>query len=190
MWGLEHIWWVPLLPLAGSIINGLAGRRMCKCWVTFFAVGSTGLSFLIALVAFINLVTLDPAMRVYKNVLYTWIQSGSFTAQAGILIDPLSGVFMLIVTGVGFLIHVYSVGYMGHEDGYPRYFSYLNLFMFSMLLLVLGSNFLLMFIGWEGVGLCSYRRPGTCSPAETRWNRQALFLYRSGKARSSRRKAP
>ena len=156
MWGLEHIWWVPILPLIGSIVNGLFGYKISKNWVTFWAVGSTGLSFLIALCAFAGLLSLDPANRVYENVLFTWIQAGSFTAEAGIQIDPLSGVFLLIVTGVGFLIHVYSVGYMSHEAAYSRYFSYLNLFMFSMLLLVLGNNFLLMFIGWEGVGLCSY----------------------------------
>ncbi len=156
MWGLDHIWWVPILPLLGAIINGVLGFRIPRPWVTFFAIGSTGLSFAIALVAFVNLVTLDPALRVYENVLFVWIQSGSFTAEAGIQIDPLSGIFLLIVTGVGFLIHVYSIGYMGHEHAYPRYFAYLNLFMFSMLLLVLGNNFLLMFIGWEGVGLCSY----------------------------------
>ncbi|MBI4666807.1 MAG: NADH-quinone oxidoreductase subunit L [Nitrospinae bacterium] len=156
MWGLEHIWWVPILPLIGSVMNGLFGFRISKPAVAFWAVGSTGLSFLVAVSAFLNLLSLPADQRVYENVLFTWIQSGSFTADAGIQIDPLSALFMMVVTGVGFLIHVYSIGYMHHEEGYPRYFSYLNLFMFSMLLLILGSNFLLMFIGWEGVGLCSY----------------------------------
>ncbi|MDH4182943.1 MAG: NADH-quinone oxidoreductase subunit L [Nitrospinota bacterium] len=156
MQGLENIWWVPILPLIGAVMNGLLGYRMGKGWTTFWALGTTGLSFLIALAAFINLLGMQPGARIFEKVLFVWIQAGSFTAEAGIQIDPLSGVFMLIVTGVGFLIHVYSVGYMGHEDGYPRFFCYLNLFMFSMLLLVLGNNFLLMFIGWEGVGLCSY----------------------------------
>jgi len=156
MWGLEHIWWVPILPLVGSVTNGLFGFRMPRRWVNFFAIGSTGLSFLIALCAFSGLLMMDPHERVYENVLFTWINVGGFTAEAGIQIDPLSGLWLLIVTGVGFLIHVYSTGYMSHEEGYPRFFCYLNLFMFSMLLLVLGNNFLLMFIGWEGVGLCSY----------------------------------
>lgn len=156
MWGLENIWWVPILPLIGSIVNGLVGFKIPRRWVNFFAIGSTGLSFLIALVAFMNLLSMDPHHRIYENVLYTWIGAGGFTAEAGIQIDPLSGLWLLIVTGVGFLIHVYSTGYMSHEEGYPRFFCYLNLFMFSMLLLVLGNNFLLMFIGWEGVGLCSY----------------------------------
>ncbi|MBI4827650.1 MAG: NADH-quinone oxidoreductase subunit L [Nitrospinae bacterium] len=156
MWGLEHIWWVPVLPLLGAIANGVAGFRVPKGLVTFFAVGSTGLSFLVALAAFANLLSMDPSVRAYESVLFTWISSGAFTVEAGLQIDPLSAVFMLIVTGVGFLIHVYSVGYMGHEKAYSRYFAYLNLFMFSMLMLVMGNNFLVMFIGWEGVGLCSY----------------------------------
>lgn len=156
MWGLEHIWLVPILPLAGAVVNGLLGFRLSKPAVGAVAVGSTGLSFLVALTAFVNILGLSPERRVYESVLFTWIQAGSFTAEAALQVDPLSAVFMMVVTGVGFLIHVYSVGYMGHETGYPRYFAYLNLFMFSMLLLVLGANFLLMFIGWEGVGLCSY----------------------------------
>ncbi|VAX15582.1 NADH-ubiquinone oxidoreductase chain L [hydrothermal vent metagenome] len=156
MLGLENIWLVPILPLIGAIVNGLFGKLMSKSSVTFWAVGSTGLSFFIAVIAFLNLLSLDAHDRVFEKILFTWIQAGSFTAEAGIQIDPLSAIFLLIVTGVGFLIHVYSIGYMSHEEGYSRYFSYLNLFMFSMLLLILGNNFLLMFIGWEGVGLCSY----------------------------------
>jgi NADH-quinone oxidoreductase subunit L len=156
MWGLEHIWLIPILPLIGAAINGLVGFRISKQAVGVVAVGSTGLSFLVALAAFGNLLGLDPEHRVIKSVLFTWIQAGSFTADAVLQVDPLSAIFMMTVTGVGFLIHVYSVGYMGHDAGYPRYFAYLNLFMFSMLMLVLGGNFLLMFIGWEGVGLCSY----------------------------------
>ncbi|VAX19303.1 NADH-ubiquinone oxidoreductase chain L [hydrothermal vent metagenome] len=155
-WGLENIWLVPILPLLGSIINGVFGRYLSKPVIGAVACGSTGFSFFVAILAFAGLISQNPAYRVYENVLFTWIESGSFVAEAGIQLDPLSGVWLLIVTGVGFLIHVYSIGYMRHEDGYPRYFSYLNLFMFSMLLLILGNNFLLMFIGWEGVGLCSY----------------------------------
>ena len=155
MWGLEHIWWVPILPLIGAIANGVFGKWFSKPVIGAWAVGSTGLSFLVALKAFIEFLSL-PKGTTFESILFTWIKSGAFVAEAGIQIDPLSGLWLLIVTGVGFLIHVYSVGYMSHEDGYARYFAYLNLFMFSMLLLVLGNNFLLMFIGWEGVGLCSY----------------------------------
>ncbi len=153
---LELVWLIPILPLIGAVVNGFFGFRMGKQKVTFWALGTTGLSFLVAAGAFIELVGLPADHRVFETVIYTWIGSGTFTAEAGFLIDPLSGLFMLFVTGVGFLIHVYSVGYMGHEAAYPRFFCYLNLFMFSMLMLVMGNNFLLMFIGWEGVGLCSY----------------------------------
>ncbi len=159
MWALEFIWWVPILPLLGAIVNGVFGSRLSKCWIGFFAVGSTGASFglsLMALAGFFVLPVAPNGDHVFEKILFTWIESGNFVAEAGIQLDPLSMVWLMIVTGVGFLIHVYSIGYMSHEDGYARYFSYLNLFMFSMLLLVLGNNFLLMFIGWEGVGLCSY----------------------------------
>ncbi len=156
MWGLEHIWWVPILPMIGAIANGVFGFLWPRSVTNLFAIGSTGLSFLVAVVAFFNLISLPEGERLYESVLFTWIQAGPFTAEAGIQIDPLSATWLLIVTGIGFLIHVYSTGYMSHEEAYPRFFSYLNLFMFSMLLLVLGNNFLLMFIGWEGVGLCSY----------------------------------
>ncbi len=153
---LNYIYLIPLLPLIGAIINGLFGYRIGKSRVGFWACGSTGLSFAVAVFAFLDLLSLAPEHRIFEQVLFTWISSGDFVVEAGLQVDPLSGVMMLIVTGVGFLIHIYSIGYMGHEYGYPRYFSYLNLFMFSMLILVLGNNFLLMFIGWEGVGLCSY----------------------------------
>jgi NADH-quinone oxidoreductase subunit L len=155
MWALDNIWWVPILPLIGAIANGVFGKLFSKRMIAFWAVGSTGASFVIAASAFWQFLHL-PHGAVYENVLFTWIKSGSFVADAGIQIDPLSGLWLMIVTGVGFLIHVYSIGYMHHEDGYSRYFAYLNLFMFSMLLLVLGNNYLIMFIGWEGVGLCSY----------------------------------
>src|SRR5262249_12659760 len=93
-----------------------------------------------------------PILRNY----FTWIQAGQFQAQAGFMLDHLSGLMILVVTGVGFLIHIYSIGYMSHDDGFYRYFAYLNLFVFFMLTLVLANNYLLMFVGWEGVGLCSY----------------------------------
>ena len=112
--------------------------------------------FLISILVFIGLLLLPPDARLLKKQLFTWIESGSFKSAAGLQVDPLSSLMILIVTGVGFLIHIYSIGYMHHDKGYHRYFCYLNLFTFSMLLLVLSNNFLLMFIGWEAVGLCSY----------------------------------
>src|SRR5262245_56239645 len=152
----EYLWLVPLLPLAGSAINGLLGRRLPKSVVTFVACGAAGLSFLVSAAVVLDLVKLPAEERQLVQTLFTWIQSEEFVAKADFLLDPLSAVMMLVVTGVGFLIHIYSIGYMHAEDGYYRFFAYLNLFMFSMLVLVLANNFVLMFVGWEGVGLCSY----------------------------------
>ncbi len=143
-----------LLPLAGFLINGLLGRRLPKAAAHWVACGATGLSFALALAAFWQFVH-QPA-RVLSFHYFTWIRSGDFVAEFGFLADPLAMVMLLVVTGVGFLIHVYSVGYMAHEGGYYRFFAYMNLFMFAMLLLVLADNYLLLFVGWEGVGLCSY----------------------------------
>ncbi len=153
---IDFVWLIPLVPLVGSAVNGLAGKRFSKSAVSVIACGASGVSFLLALGAFIDLLKLPPNQRHLLEVYFTWIASGDFLAKAEFLVDPLSGVMLLIVTGVGFLIHIYSIGYMHAEDGYYRFFSYMNLFLFSMLVLVLAGNFLLMFVGWEGVGLCSY----------------------------------
>ncbi len=152
----EYLWLIPLIPLAGSAINGLAGRRFAKSIVSLVACGASGLSFLLALASFIALLGFAPEQRHIAKVYFTWIASGDFVARAEFLLDPLSAVMLLVVTGVGFIIHIYSIGYMHAEDGYYRFFAYMNLFLFSMLILVLSGNFLLMFVGWEGVGLCSY----------------------------------
>ncbi|MFV1951345.1 MAG: NADH-quinone oxidoreductase subunit L [Nitrospinota bacterium] len=153
---LNYIWLIPLFPLIGFLINGFFGKRISKNAVGYIACGAVGLSFIVAVLSFISLLQLTPEHRVFEKILYTWIDSGSFRAEAGFQLDPLSAIMILVVSGVGFVIHIYSTGYMHDDEGYPRYFSYLNLFTFSMLLLVLANNFLLMFIGWEGVGLCSY----------------------------------
>jgi NADH-quinone oxidoreductase subunit L len=148
---LKLIWLVPILPLVGVVINGVLGR-WTRERAHILGVGTTGLSFLIAFGIF-----LQAAGGATLNWdVYTWIPVGEFTASVGFLVDPLSAVMMLVVTFVGFLIHVYSVGYMHGDPGYARFFTYLNLFMTSMLILVLANNYLLMFLGWEGVGLCSY----------------------------------
>ncbi|MEC7641238.1 MAG: NADH-quinone oxidoreductase subunit L [Nitrospinota bacterium] len=149
-------WLVPTFPLIGSIINGFFGLRNGKKAVGLVACGSVGLSFLITLLMLGAMIAAPADQRLYEQILFTWIGAGDFVAEFGFQIDPLSMVMMMVVTGVGFLIHVYSIGYMHEEYSYYRYFAYLNLFMFAMLLLVMGNNFLLMFIGWEGVGLCSY----------------------------------
>ena len=153
---MDFLWLVPALPLLGSAINGLLGKRLPKPVISLVACGSVGVSFLVAAGFVLSLIQRAPEERHVVQTLFTWIAAGDFVATAEFLLDPLSAVMILVVTGVGFLIHVYSIGYMHAEDGYYRFFSYLNLFMFSMLVLVLASNFLLMFVGWEGVGLCSY----------------------------------
>lgn len=145
-----------LFPLLGAAVNGLIGKRLQKEHVGYLACGVIGLSFLVSLLVFCGLLLLPPAERLFEKELFCWIESGSFKSVVGLQVDPLSTLMILVVTGVGFLIHIYSIGYMHQDKGYHRYFSYLNLFTFSMLLLVLSNNFLLMFIGWEAVGLCSY----------------------------------
>ena len=153
---LEMIWLVPFFPMVGAIVNGLFGRRLPKGVVHTVACGSVFLSFLVSVGAFFSLRALPPAERVFEQVIFEWIAAGSTKISLGYLLDPLSCTMILVVTGVGFLIHVYSIGYMHHDPGYARYFTYLNLFCFAMLTLVLGNNFLVLFVGWEGVGLCSY----------------------------------
>jgi NADH-quinone oxidoreductase subunit L len=160
--------WIPLLPLLAALYHGVMigmVRRATPPWITIvLSCGSVLMSFLIACSAFGELLGLDDGSRVLVDDLYTWIGGGVgssvFTAEMALLLDPLAAVMTLIVTGVGFLIHVYSVGYMAEDDrddkGFQRFFCYLNLFIFSMLVLVLGDNLVLMFLGWEGVGLCSY----------------------------------
>jgi NADH-quinone oxidoreductase subunit L len=148
---LKLIWLVPVLPLVGVVINGIFGR-WTRERAHLLGVGTTGLSLLIAFGIFCQAAA---GARLDWDV-YTWVSAGDFRATVGFLVDPLSAVMMLVVTFVGFLIHVYSVGYMHGDPGYARFFTYMNLFMTSMLTLVLANNYLLMFLGWEGVGLCSY----------------------------------
>jgi NADH-quinone oxidoreductase subunit L len=148
-----NLWLIPFFPLAGFAINGLFGRRFSKPIVSLVACGSVLLSGLWVLKTLLALGSLETA---YVEHYFTWMQSGNLTIGMDFAIDRLTAVMLGVVTGVGFLIHVYAVGYMSHEGGYYRFFAYLNLFMFFMLILVLGANFLLLFVGWEGVGLCSY----------------------------------
>ena len=153
---LDYLGWIPALPLIGAIINGLGAGRLPRKVVSAIGTGTVGLAFVIALGCFNALRELPPDQRYHLEHAFSWIDSGDLSVPVRLLLDPLSMVMVLIVTGVGFLIHVYSTGYMGHEKAYGRYFAYLNLFTFSMLVLVMADNFLLMFFGWEGVGLCSY----------------------------------
>jgi NADH-quinone oxidoreductase subunit L len=152
-----QLWLIPLLPLAGFALNGLFGRRLSKSAINAIAVGSVLLSFLWVLKTLGVLGAFSGGLTTaYNEHYYTWIQSGALNIGVDFAVDRLTAVWLMIVTGVGLLIHIYAVGYMAHEGGYYRFFAYLNLFMFFMLVLVLGANYLLLFVGWEGVGLCSY----------------------------------
>ena len=151
---LEHLWIIPLLPLLGSALNGLLGWKWPNKTVHSVALAATGLSFACALEAVREFVA--NGQQLFRKEFFDWIVAGNFRAGFDLQFDQLTVVMVLVVTGVGFLIHIYSTGYMAHEEGYFRFFSYLNLFMFFMLILVLAANYTLLFVGWEGVGLCSY----------------------------------
>jgi NADH-quinone oxidoreductase subunit L len=151
---LDLLWLIALLPFLGAAANGVLGPRVDKRWTTAVALGAPGLSLLLALACIFEYVR-GVSPEPFQVVCYTWSAAG-FNIDIGFLLDPLSAVMLFVVTFVGFVIHVYSVGYMAHESGYQRFFIYMNLFMGAMLLLVLGSNYLVTFVGWEGVGLCSY----------------------------------
>jgi NADH-quinone oxidoreductase subunit L len=183
---LDFLWLVPALPLLGVVLNGaiaLFSERPLllaeaahgeaghghggahgghpaappyRGLVAFIGPAVVGAAFVVSLLSVMALAARPPHDRLFVQVLFPWIQAGGFSAPAALQLDPLSSVMILVVTGVGFLIHVYSAGYMSHEKAFARYFVYLNLFTFAMLILVLGSNYLMMFVGWVGVGLCSY----------------------------------
>ncbi len=147
---------IPGLPLAAVALNLLLGDRLGRRGVGWLACGAVGASFALAVRAVLALAAHPAADRVIIERLYTWIKVGDFSADVSFLLDPLSAVMILVVTGVGFVIHVYSTGYMAHDPSIRRFFAYLNLFTFAMLTLVMADNFLFLFVGWEGVGLCSY----------------------------------
>ncbi|MGB7631189.1 MAG: NADH-quinone oxidoreductase subunit L [Candidatus Deferrimicrobium sp.] len=177
---LDYLWLVPALPLLGVVLNGaialFAERPLLladshgghgaphghhetpayRKLVAFIAPAVVGAAFVVALLCVLSLASRPADGRTFVQILFPWIQAGSLLVPAALQLDPLSSVMALVVTGVGFLIHVYSVGYMSHERAFARYFVCLTLFMFAMLTLVLANNYLLMFVGWEGVGLCSY----------------------------------
>jgi NADH-quinone oxidoreductase subunit L len=152
-----QLWLIPLLPLLGFILNGVFGRKLSKPVVNAIAVGSVLLSFFWVVKTLTVLGAFSGGLeQTYNEHYFTWIQSGTLNIGVDFAVDRLTAVWLMIVTGVGLLIHIYATGYMSHESGYYRFFAYLNLFMFFMLVLTLGANFLLLFVGWEGVGLCSY----------------------------------
>ncbi len=153
---LDNFWILLLFPLFGAAFNGLLGKKLPARLIGVIGSLTIFLSFGVAALSFIQLLGMSPAERAVTNHLFTWIQAGDFVAECSFIFDPLSAVMILVVTGVGFLIHVYSIEYMQGDDGYYRFFAYMNLFIFMMSVLVLSDNYLLMFVGWEGVGLCSY----------------------------------
>ena len=151
---MQNLWLIPALPFLGFLINGIFGRKFPKSVVNLIAVASVVLSFGWVMKVFMTAGDLaaTPVVEHY----FTWIKSGQFQVGWDFSVDKLTMIMLMIVTGVGSLIHIYATGYMAHEEGYYRFFAYLNLFMFFMLNLVLAGNYLILFVGWEGVGLCSY----------------------------------
>src|SRR5581483_9777510 len=172
MFFLEHIWLIPLLPAFGAAMMFFVGRKLQKRTVSAVCVGVIVIAFVFSCLTVLQYNAYADAHNhaPFEKIIYTWLGSGTgnltyltqhgtpaeFKAEAGFLLDPLNAIWLLFVTGVGMLIHIYSIGYMAHEGGYYRFFGYLNLFMFSMLTLILGNNYAVLFVGWEGVGLCSY----------------------------------
>ena len=153
---LNNLWLIPITPFVGFLLNGLFGKRAGKRFVTAVAFLASFGAALLATAAVLEYTSAYPHGERHLNVIYQWFNSGGIGADIAFQLDPLSIVMLMVVTWIGFLIHVYSIGYMSHEEGYWRYFAYLNLFLSAMLILILGSSYLFMFVGWEGVGLCSY----------------------------------
>jgi NADH-quinone oxidoreductase subunit L len=170
MFFLDKIWLIPLLPAIGATLMFFFGKKLQKQTVSAVCVGAVALAFVMSCGAVWQYTQFHGTSQPFEKVMYTWLGSDTghltyttkdgfpadFKAQVGFLLDPLSSIWLLFVTGVGLLIHIYSTGYMAHEGGYYRFFGYLNLFMFSMLTLIMAINYAQMFVGWEGVGLCSY----------------------------------
>jgi len=153
---LDYVWLILAFPLIGVVGNIFLGGRLGRRFVSVLSCGVVGFSFLVSVAALFELLAVEPSLRHFEKHMFSWFLSGSFKVEAALLVDPLSVLMSVVVSGVAFLIHVYSTGYMAGDSGYRRYFTYLNLFTFSMLTLVLGANFLVLYVGWEAVGLCSY----------------------------------
>lgn len=152
----KYIWLIPILPLAGFIINGIGRNTLSKGVVGFIGSLMVLISFGISVAVFFEVKAAGSDFHGFNVQLFNWFAAGKINISFSFLVDQLSSIMLLIITGVGFLIHLYSTGYMKDDAGFAKFFAYLNLFIFFMLLLVMGSNYLIMFIGWEGVGLCSY----------------------------------
>jgi len=153
---LHLLFLVPLLPFAGFTVLALGGRRLTRRGVALVGAGSVGLAALVALAVSIDFIAAPPAGHAFDQVLWTWFSVAGLRVQVALYLDPLAVCFILVVTCIGFLIHLYSVEHMAHDEGYARFFTYMNLFVGFMLVLVLADDLLLLYLGWEGVGLCSY----------------------------------
>src|SRR5690606_18335560 len=150
----NSLWLIPALPLAGALVLILSAGRIRKPLSGLIGCGSVGLSAVAAFIIGLNFAS--SGEQAYHQVLWSWFNTDGLTPDMGLYLDRLTTVFIFVITFVGFLIHVYSMGYMADDEGYTRFFAYLNLFVFSMLMLVMADNLVLLYLGWEGVGLCSY----------------------------------
>jgi NADH-quinone oxidoreductase subunit L len=182
----DYLRWIVLLPLIGAAVNGLLGaalqKKMGKWIISLVACAPVIGSFILSLQVFFGLSALEPEERFFIDQVYSWLHIGTLNVDVAFWVDPLSAVMLLVVTGIGGLIHIYSIGYMHEDKSYWRYFAFLNLFTFSMLLLVAADSLLLMFIGWEGVGLCSYALIGFWyhDHTNTRAGNKAFIVNRVG----------
>ncbi|MDH3445544.1 MAG: NADH-quinone oxidoreductase subunit L, partial [Deltaproteobacteria bacterium] len=182
----DYLRWIVFLPLLGAIINGLLGVKIQKAWgkgaIAIIACAPVIVAFGLSLAAFFALASLNPDQRFLIDNLFPWIHLGSLKVDMAFLVDPLSAVMILVVTGVGGLIHIYATGYMHDDKAFWRFFAYLNLFTAAMLILVLGDNLLVLFVGWEGVGLCSYALIGFwyTDHANARAGNKAFIVNRVG----------
>ena len=153
---MNFLFLIPALPFAGFILLALTGRRLPKSVIALVGAGSVGLSAFIAVLIGINFITTPPQGHAVTQSLWVWMQFDGYAPSISFTLDPLSLVMVLVITVVGFLIHLYSAEFMSDDEGYSRFFAYMNLFVGSMLTLVLADNLVLLYLGWEGVGLCSY----------------------------------
>ncbi len=177
---VKYVWLIPLFPLIGFTINGLFGVKYIKNRAHWIAVPALGLAWLFSILVFLDVLH----GHVGEVNLWDWIVTPDVHVRVAFWVDQLTAVMLMVVTTLSFFIHVYSIGYMGHDPGYPRYFTYLNMFVFFMLILVLGSSYLLLFVGWEGVGLCSYLLIGFWYERESAWKAgmKAFITNRVGDA--------
>ncbi len=179
---LNLLWLIPALPFAGFLVLGIFGRRFSKATIAVAGVGSVGVSALLSILIAIEFVSNPPEARAFTQTLWTWMNVNGFSPAVSFFLDPISLIMMLVITIVGFLIHLYSSEFMLEEEGYSRFFAYMNLFVGSMLTLVLADNLLLLYLGWEGVGLCSYLLIGFwyTDPSNGRAARKAFIVTRIG----------